>query len=602
MRCQRQALPATKLQCKWEAKDMENVEQLEGLVRGAVRAADAVKSFPGTVRVVSHYDADGIASAAIIVRALEREGKEFRLSFVKQLSEDYISGMTGDEELLVIFTDLGSGFIREIGEHLFNKERRVIILDHHQVQGEIPGGREDSVYHVNPVLYGIEEDISGSGVCYLMARALSPVNKDLSELAIIGAIGDSQIGSIGPHWGLLGINKEILKDAEVTGKIAKGMGLRLWGRYGRPVHKALQYSMDPYIPEVTGSESGSVQFLQELGIELKGPTGEWRTLASLDDGETRRLATGIIKERIRNGEENPEWIFGDVYELLDKKGEFRDANEFATMLNGCGKSRCPWIGVGICLNDEGYSGELRKVMTGYRREIGKAVDLVRNSKGMVRVTPRADYILAGDRISEHIVSNVASIIEKSCLVPDGHHKPVFALANTEDGQVKVSGRMNDTLVRQGLSMKDIMAGAVRELGGQGGGHAGAGGATIPAGSEEMFINTVEKLLSAKAGPLSAGVSRPSPVEGGGPAGNSRPDIGKVGGPAGNDNNIKEGAQKIEKAKEAEHEKPEHEGNGAEGEGEGREEQGQERGSQGKAKDRGGGQEVERQGLVRYLFS
>ena len=454
---------------------MEMIEQLENLVRGAVKAAGVVKSFPGTVRVVSHYDADGIASAAIVVKALERAGKDFRLSFVQQLSEEYIAGVAGDEELLVIFTDLGSGFLDEICRHLFHKERKVIILDHHQVQGEVSKGKEGVVYHVNPVIHGIEEDISGSGVSYLMARALSPVNKDLSELAIIGAIGDSQIGSIGPHWGLLGINKEILKDAEVTGKIALGKGLRLWGRYGRPIHKALQYSMEPYIPKVSGSESGSVQFLQELGIELKESTGEWRNLASLSEEETRRLATGIIKERIRNGEDNPEWIFGDVYELLDKKGNFRDANEFATMLNACGKSGNAWMGVGICLNDEGYAQDIGKHMTAYRREIGKAVDLVRNHPEVVRVTEHAAYIMAGERISEHIISNVASIVEKSCLVPGGGcHRPVFAMAKTGDGQVKVSGRISDLLVKQGLNMKDVMSRAGKGLGGQGGGHAGAG--------------------------------------------------------------------------------------------------------------------------------
>jgi RecJ-like exonuclease len=562
-----------------------SVEQLEELVKGAVRAAAVVKTFPGTVRVVSHYDADGIASAAILVRALEREEIEFRLSFVNQLSEEYIESLAREEEVLVVFADLGSGFLGEIGRHLFNRERKVIILDHHQVQGDTEGFG-DSVYHVNPILFGIEEDISGSGVSYLMARALSPLNKDLSELAVIGAIGDSQIGSIGPHWGVIGINKEVLKDAQSSGKIELGKGLRLWGRYGRPVHKALQFSIDPYIPEVSGSESGSVQFLKELGIDLKEPTGEWRTLASLSEAETKKLATGIIKERIRNGEDNPEWIFGDVYELLDKKGNFRDANEFATMLNASGKSGNAFMGVGLCLNDDGFRQDLRKVMTEYRREVGKAVELVRKNTGMVKVTEKADYILAGDRISEHIISNVVSIIEKSCLVPDGVcHKPVFALANTDDGKIKVSGRVNDFLVKNGFSMKDILAEVGRQLGGQGGGHLGAGGAVIPAGSEEMFINTVEKLLSA-----------PSQVV-----------AFKEGSPEGN--NLNERVHNIEKAQEENEKvhigvgdgKAESEGSGAEGEEEGRE-----KGDQGRAKPkaRGSGrsQEVERQGLVRYLFS
>lgn len=598
---------------------MRRVDQLEGLVKSAVDAAEAVKSYPGVVRVVSHYDADGIASAAIMVRALEREGKEFRLSFVKQLSEEIIRGMAGDEELLMVFTDLGSGFLGDIGESLLKGERKVVILDHHQVQGEVPAGMEERVFHVNPVLNGIEEDISGSGVSYLMARALSPVNKDLSELAIIGAIGDSQTGSLGPHWGLLGINKEILKDAEATGKIRKEKGLRLWGRYGRPLYKALQYSVDPYIPEVSGSESGAVQLLKELGIGLKEPSGEWRTLASLSREESRKLATGMIKERIRNGEENPEWIFGDVYELLDKEGSFRDANEFATMLNACGKSGNAWMGVGLCLNDDDSQRDVKRVMAAYRRRIGQALNLVRKSPEMMKVTERAGYILAGSRISEHIISNVASIMEKSCLYPEGGGlssgvcRPLFAMADSDEGMVKVSGRASDELVRQGVSMKEIMATVAEEFGGEGGGHDGAAGATIPAGSEERFINTVEKLLS---GHIANQEEPKEPVA-----------VGALSGPESRDievNNIKEGAHNIEEqsagimdhdhmapnpgrdegAQEKGHGRKD-EGPPEEGEGKGREEAGPGREeSRPEAEERGspGSKEVERQGLVRYLFS
>ena len=73
--------------------------------------------------------------------------------------------------------------------------------------------------------------------------------------------------------------------------------------------------------------------LQELGIKLKKENGEWRTLRDLTEEEQKRLASGIIAERVNGGQPNAEWIFGDVYELLDKGGECRDANEFATILN-----------------------------------------------------------------------------------------------------------------------------------------------------------------------------------------------------------------------------------------------------------------------------
>ncbi len=465
--------------------------KFETLIQESIRAAEFIEH-ARQIRIVSHYDADGITSAAIVVRALEREGKPFHLTIVKQLSEEIVKQLSPDKADLFLFTDLGAGFLNEIQESL---QGRVVILDHHQTQGEISEDNHKRIVHVNPVLFDIEEDISGSGVTYLCMRALNPENRDLSELAIIGAIGDSQTGSIGPHWGLLGMNKEILKDAEITSKIKVMKGLRLWGRYTRPVHKALQFSVDPFIPEVSGSETGAIHFLQETGIELKRPDGSWRTLAELSDDEMRKLSSGIIKERIRSGSDNPDWIFGDVYELIDKDEEFRDANEFATMLNGCGKMEQPHVGIAICLNNREYYPDVRKILESYRREVGRGVDWIRKNRDIVRATEHADYILAGSRISEHIISNVVSIINKSCLLPDDTQKPVFAFADTEDGRIKVSARMDDSLAERGINLKEVLETITKTTGGEGGGHTAAGGATIPKDGLETFIEMSQQLIS-----------------------------------------------------------------------------------------------------------
>jgi single-stranded-DNA-specific exonuclease len=464
--------------------------KFETLIQESLRAAEFIEHAKH-VRVVSHYDADGITSAAIVVKALEREGKPFHLTIVKQLSEQLVGELSSERGDLILFTDTGAGFLSEIQEAL---PGRVVILDHHQTQGEISEDNQGRIVHVNPVTFGIEEDISGSGVTYLCMRALNPENRDLSEFAIIGAIGDSQTGSIGPHWGLLGLNKEILKDAEITRKIKVTKGLRLWGRYTRPVHKALQFSVDPYIPEVSGSETGAIHFLQETGIELKRPDGSWRTLAGLSDDEMRKLSSGIIKERIRSGSDNPDWIFGDVYELIDKDEEFRDANEFATVLNGCGKMEQSYVGIAICLNNKEYYPDVRKILESYRREVGRGVDWIRSNPKAIRATDHADYILAGNRISEHIISNVVSIINKSCLLPDDCRKPVFAFADTEDGRVKVSARMDDSLAERGLNLKEVLETVTRTTGGEGGGHIAAGGATIPKEGLETFIRMSQELI------------------------------------------------------------------------------------------------------------
>jgi RecJ-like exonuclease len=293
---------------------------------------------------------------------------------------------------------------------------------------------------------------------------------------------------------LFGVNKEILKDAESTGKMRVSKGLRLWGRTRRPIHKALEYSVDPYIPGISGSESGAVHFLQELGIVLRDENGAWKTLSGLTSAEMKKLTTGIIKERIRENHENPEWIFGEVYDLLDKD-ELKDANEFATILNSAGKQDMGYVGIALCLNNKEYFPMVEKMLEKYRREIGKSLRWVEKNPGTIRRTEHANYVLAGSKIPETIISNVVSIMHRSDMLPESEKgKPVFALVNAENGGVKVSARVSDAAVERGLSLQDVLSEAVKVIGGEGGGHAGAAGASLPGGSEETFINSIEEIL------------------------------------------------------------------------------------------------------------
>ena len=464
---------------------MEEIrERIEKLIVKIQKIGKEIASFHGNIRIITHYDCDGITSGAIIIKALASEGKNFRLSFVKQLNENIIDDLAEEKNRMILILDCGSGKLESIQEKLCKKEIRVIICDHHQPQGEV---YSKNLFHINTCDFGIDGNISAAGISYLLARALNPSYIELSELAIIGAIGDAQVGAVGADWGLFGLNKEILKDSQEAGKIKVEKGLRLWGRYTRPLHKALEYSVDPFIPGVTGSESASIQFLKETGIEPK-KSGKWRTLSDLSQEEQKKLASGIIIERIKGDEKNPDWIFGDNYELMDKR-DFRDAHEFATMLNATGKIGKAYIGIGLCLNDKEYFARIKKIQEDYRKEIGRGISWINKNTGKVKTTDNGNYILAGNNISEHVISNVVSIVNRSGTLPD---KPTFAFVDTDDGMVKISARVSDNLAK-GMDLSFVVAKA-KEIGGEGGGHKGAAGATIPKGEEENFIKLVEKTL------------------------------------------------------------------------------------------------------------
>ncbi len=477
--------------------DREEQKRVERFVARAQKVAEAVSAFPGEIWVAPHYDCDGISAAAVLGRALQRAGKRFRIRFLPRISAEGLREIAESGCKLVVFLDIGSGYLEEIQKALVDNGCRVVVCDHHQPVGEVRSG---SLMHLNPLEDGIEANISGAGVSYVLARAMGPENRDLAAFAIVGAIGDAQVGSLGADWGLFGLNKEMVKDAENAGKLRAGKGLRLWGRYGRPLHKAIEWSDELAVPNVSESESLCVQFLKELGIPLQRADGGWRALAELSLEEQQKLAAGIIKERVAAGLENPEWIFGDVYELCGMA--LPDANEFSTALNACGKTGSPWKGVAACWDS---GGGIEETKERYRKQLGAAFRWLgkeaKKEDGAVKRLAAANAIFAGPKVSEHLLSNAVSMLHRSGLLPD---KALIAFADAGE-LCKVSSRASDPLVASGMDLSKAIAAAARHCGGQGGGHKGAAGATIPKGSEEEFLAVAAALLGQQVALLKAPV-------------------------------------------------------------------------------------------------
>jgi RecJ-like exonuclease len=74
-------------------------------------------------------------------------------------------------------------------------------------------------------------------------------------------------------------------------------------------------------------------------------------------------------------------------------------------------------------------------------------------------------------------------------------KPLFSLARKEtDDELHVSCRGNRKLVEQGLDLGSAMKTIATELGGYGGGHKIAAGATITFDKEREFLEKVDTIL------------------------------------------------------------------------------------------------------------
>ncbi len=452
---------------------------MERLLERARECAEALQK-QDEVLVVSHVDADGLASAGLVCRALNKTNVGYRVQIVKQLDEATFSALSGADA--VLFTDLGSGHL----DLMDSLGATCIIADHHQ-----PRGRSETAFHLNPHLFGFNgaTDLSGSGTAYLMMRALGR-NEELSDLAIVGAVGDLQHIREG---GLRGVNKLILHEAEKNKTVVAERDLQAFGRQTRPIHKLLEYASNVYVPGVTGNSEGTLRLLRSLDIALK-KDGAWRRWIDLSSGERRKIISALMQRCLSYGiaPQKVQRLVGEVYTLLgETEGTaLRDASEFSTLLNATARYGFENIGVDVCLGDR--AGSYRKayeLLLMHRENLVKGINFVRQT-GVTRLS-HLQYFLAGDQIRDTIVGIVAGMC-KNVNGVDGR-LPIIGLANSEDG-VKASARGTQELVERNLNLAKAMNEAAVSVGGAGGGHDIAAGATIPYGYEEEFLIHLDKLI------------------------------------------------------------------------------------------------------------
>ncbi len=435
--------------------------------------------------IVNHHDADGLCAGAIIAKALEREGKKFKNITAKQLYSETIREIQSAGENY-IFVDFGSGQLNLLEEFL---KENFFVIDHHQAV------KSDYEFHSNPFLFGFDGgyEVSGAGMTYLVAGELNEKNKELSALAVVGAVGDMQ-----DYKGRLeGLNRKILEDAEETGLIKKENDLRLYGKISRPLTQFIAFSTNPVFPGLVADSHASSQFITEMGIELKQGNA-WRTYSDLSPEEKKTFTSGLIMHLIKNNysEFRAKNIIGETYTLLkeDLKSPLRDAKEFATLLNSSGRHGMPEVGLKVCMGDrQEYYNNAMELLLEHRRQLREGIEWV-HENGLEE--EKGFYFFdSGEKIKEEIVGIIAGMLYGSPLVQQ--NKPILAFAKQKDGFVKVSSRATDDLVRKGLNLGEILREACAELGAdaEGGGHKIAAGCRINKWQQKEFKEKLNKKIA-----------------------------------------------------------------------------------------------------------
>ena len=315
---------------------------VKNMLEAIKKAVDRFSQIEGFVRIVTHFDADGISSGAILCNALKRMDKSFRITAISQLDKRYIEKLKEEDNEILFLVDMGSSHLNELN----SLKGSVFILDHHEiVESEI----NSNIIFINQHVYK-EENLSASAITYLFAKELDGRNSDLASLAILGMIGDFADQDLGK------IANSILQDAkDIT--IKKNI---LLFPSTRPLNKALEFS-NIYIPGVTGSSIGALNLIREAGIKIK-EENHYKTLLDLTEEETSRLLTLIT---LKGSDKN---LIGKIY-LIKFFNQLEDAREITSLINACGRLGHADTALAFCMGSKKSKSDAESIYSQYKHQL-----------------------------------------------------------------------------------------------------------------------------------------------------------------------------------------------------------------------------------------
>ena len=442
------------------------------------------------IKVYSHIDCDGICSGAILSTILDRQNKEHEIEFVNL---DVLDNIELTHEL-TIFSDLGSGQLVDANA---KEGQKILILDHHPPLRDLDYGNDKNYTYleINPIHHGIDGSyyVCGGGLCYFLAKEFG--YDDLSWIGVLSAIGDMQNTRSGHFEGL---NEIIQKDAIDGGylEVTKN-DLNIYGRNTRPLFVALSYFSDVKLP-ITNNTTETMAILEELGIDEKHNRKTLNELTMAEKGKLYQYLVGMLSKVVpgRYVKYIPQLIIGDSYTFLkeDPNSFLRDASEFSTSMNACGRNHEEKVAMEVLKGDRFVAlDELETVSLDHRRNLAKSIARVAESDETNIIEMENLQYFDGTGIKPEIVGTITGMILGYC----NWKKPVIGFTQTDEKGLKVSLRCSRLLSYDGIHFGNIIREVANDVGGTGGGHSMACGAYIPIDKKSEFLKLFNEKLNGK---------------------------------------------------------------------------------------------------------
>lgn len=440
------------------------------------RARALLLAHPRRWRIIYHYDGDGIAAASCAVRALDRLGYPIEATALTGVERERVAALLGPTGAPVLVVDTGASWLDLFAQH----RAPVVVLDHHKYPGvPNPPSLPAHVAFVNPLDWGVDgmNELCASTLTWLYTVFLDPLNWDNAPWGLSGAIADRQ--HIG---GFRGLNRLLVDEAVRRSLVVRRPGIAL---LGPTVGEALAGGIDPFVRGLSGRPDAVGPFLHDLGID------PGRRPAKLTEEETRRLAAALKERLSSNG------VAREAVDVLDQERWFLpslglDAEEVSNRQNAAGREGVPGVGIAYALGDARAAERVRAAETEWRSGILRGLLRVENdgvnSMRFLRWFESPETTLAGTQAG----------LAMNYLLPPDH--PVFVFSEGGTGPAKVSARGTLRQVDRGLDLAAACRVAASAVGGEGGGHRVASGATIPSGTRSAFLEAADRVLAEQLGP------------------------------------------------------------------------------------------------------
>lgn len=449
------------------AKRLEDLAP-RGLLDRARKGTDRIDGV-SRVRLFCHYDPDGTTSAAILAKALMRQGKRIHATMAHALDRASAERLKEEPNEILIVSDMGSAQL-DLLEAL---PYPVVVLDHHK-----PIRDSEAVAHVNPHFDGVDgaREMCGATTTWLFTLLLDERNWDLAGAAIAGALGDKQ--GVG---GFVGVNAALIGEA-VERKIVvpeRRLSLR-----ELPLGKAVAQSISPYFRGLSGRPEVVESFLRSAGFD---PQASLRQL----DAASRRRLTSILAARLLEQGSAPEALDTLVEDRYWIEPDQMYAQDLEAYVNSCDRLGREGLGMALCLGDREALAKAEGLLDEYTsRVLGYLTGL--ETKGLY-ARKHIQFFYCDD------ASLAGSVAGTGMQFFFDQSKPVLGLS-VMDGQTKVSARGTRAQIAAGLDLAVTLREAAASVGGNGGGHNIASGATIPKGKEDKFLGLVDEIVGRQLSP------------------------------------------------------------------------------------------------------